>query len=272
MSVLTLTRELSRLRTAFRQQNQMDGTILDMIRQDPSRILNLAGKYPDPWQMDLTRHCSDRTLILASRQVGKSLVAGALALREALLHPGALVLLVSPSLRQSAELFNAKVMQLYSALGRPLAAESESAIRLELSNGSRIISLPASEATIRGFAAVSLLILDEAARIPDALYYSVRPMLAVSQGKLICLSTAYGRQGFFFTEWNEGGNDWQRVKVMATECNRISPAFLGEERTKLGPRLFSREYECEFSSADDAVFDFDSVRAAMTVGGEAPLF
>jgi hypothetical protein len=204
--------------------------------------------------------------------VGKSLTAGAIALREALLRSGSLVLLLSPSLRQSSELFRDKVMRLYGALGRPLAAHSESALRLELSNGSRIVSLPGTEATIRGFASVSLLVVDEAARVSDELYRAVRPMLAVSKGKLVCLSTAYAKQGFFFQEWTDGGPDWQRVKIMATECSRIDPEFLEEERRVLGPRYFDREYCCEFSTTDDAVFDFDSVKAAIVTAGEQPLF
>src|SRR5262249_26245751 len=102
---------------------------------------------------------------------------------------------------------------------------------------------------------------------------AVRPFLAVSKGKLVCLSSAYARQGFFFEAWeNDAPEAWRREKVMATECQRISPEFLDEERRVLGPRIFSREYECEFCSADDAVFDYDSVQAAMTSGGEAPLF
>jgi hypothetical protein len=47
---------------------------------------------------------------------------------------------------------------------------------------------------------VALMICDEAARIEDPLYYSVQPMLAVSQSRLIALSTPFGRRGWFFHE------------------------------------------------------------------------
>ena len=40
----------------------------------------------------------------------------------------------------------------------------------------------ATEGTIRGYSGVSLLIIDEAAWVPDDHYASVRPMLAVSGG------------------------------------------------------------------------------------------
>jgi hypothetical protein len=204
--------------------------------------------------------------------VGKSLVAGALALREALLSPGSLVLILSRVQRQSKELFQDKLMHLYNALGRPLPAQNETALQLKLANGSRVAAVPGSEATIRGFSNVALLVIDEAARVPDELYRAVRPMLAVSGGRLVCLSSAWARSGFFFEAWTEGGPEWERVQVTAAECSRIRPEFLDEERRVLGARIYQREYECVFSATDDAVFAYDSVLAAMVAGGEPPLF
>jgi hypothetical protein len=59
---------------------------------DPTRLLKHAGLPPDPWQADLLRTSRTRTLLLCSRQAGKSTVAAALALQAALLEPPALVL------------------------------------------------------------------------------------------------------------------------------------------------------------------------------------
>src|SRR5262249_41630532 len=168
--------------------------------------------------------------------------------------------------------FRDKVLRLYGALGRPLQAERESALQLELAHGSRIVSLPGAEANIRGFASVAAVFIDEAARVSTELYNAVRPMLSVSKGAIVLLSTAYAEQGFFYTEW-VGDAPWHRVMVKGTDCSRIGADFLAEERAALGPRIFSREYECVFCSADDAAFDYDSVKAAMACGtGECPLF
>src|SRR5262245_65441618 len=127
---------------------------------------------PDPWQTSLLRCGSPRLrlLMLASRQVGKSQTAAALALRAALLEPPGLVLLLSPTLRQSGELFRDKVLRLYNALGRPVPTTQESALQMTLANGSRIISLPGDEQTIRGYSGVALLVVDDAARVGGGLY------------------------------------------------------------------------------------------------------
>jgi hypothetical protein len=161
-----------------------DLTALDRLKAQPNSVMAAAGMPPDPWQERVLTTDAAQMLLLCGRQMGKSSVSAALALSSALLVPGSPVLLLSPSDRQSAELFR-KVVALYDACGRPVPSSSRTARRLELSNGSRVVSLPGTERTVRGFSEVSLLVIDEAARVDDALYYAVRPMLAVSGGKLL---------------------------------------------------------------------------------------
>jgi hypothetical protein len=230
---------------------------------DPARLMLACGLEPDPWQAALLRSTSPRHLLLCTRQAGKSTTTAALALWEALYHPPALVLLLSPSLRQSGELFK-KVLDCYRALSEPVPMRAESALRLELENGSRIIALPATEETIRGYSGVRLLVVDEASRVDDALYYGIRPMLAVSGGRLVCLTTPFGKRGFFFSAWNDDGPDWQRTKITAYDCPRISPQFLEEERRSMPEAWFKAEYLCEFTETLDQVFSYDVLMSAMS--------
>ena len=158
---------------------------------DPARLMQACGLPPDPWQRDVLRSAAPRQLLLCCRQSGKSSTCACLALHRALYEPGALILLLSPSLRQSQELFR-KVQSAYRVLGHPTPLQTESALRFEMGNGSRIIALPGTEPTVRGYSGVDLLVIDEASRVLDELYYSVRPMLAVSGGALVALSTPFG--------------------------------------------------------------------------------
>jgi hypothetical protein len=239
---------------------------------DPAHLLGDAGLSPDDWQADLIRGHSERVLLNCSRQSGKSTVAAALALQAAMLEYPALVLLLSPTLRQSAELF-LKVMTLYQSLSRPVpsARPRDSALKLELVNGSRILSLPSGEATVRGFSGVRLLIVDEAARVPDDLYRAVRPMLAVSGGRLLALSTPFGRRGWFYEEWTAGADTWHRVKITADQCPRIAKEFLDEERLAIGDRWWRQEYFCSFEELVGAVFRAEDIEAAFANDLE-PLF
>jgi hypothetical protein len=130
-----------------------------------------------------------------------------------------------------------------------------------LVNGSRLIALPENEKTIRGFSGAALLVIDEAARVSDALYYSVRPMLSVSKGRLVALSTPAGKRGWFWEEW-DSARRWERVRVTADRCPRHTPEFLAEEREAMGERWYRQEYECSFEDVVDAVFSDSDIAAA----------
>jgi hypothetical protein len=261
-STRALLRKVAKLEIRAGQRQLVEHAVLAVLRADPAALMVRAGMTPDPWQGDVLRCAAPRLLLLCSRQSGKSSVAAALALRTALLRPASPVLLLSPSLRQSGELFR-KVMDLFAALGRPMGVTAESALRLELANGSRIVSLPGDEKNIRCFSGVALLVIDEAARVPDPLYFAVRPMLAVSGGRLAALSTPFGNRGWFHDAWHSEG-DWQRVRVTAEECARISKEFLAEEQRALGERWFRQEYLCSFEDTIDAVFSWEDIQAALS--------
>ena len=210
-------------------------------------------------------------LLLCSRQAGKSQTAAALPPKAALLEPRSLVLLLSPTLRQSGELFRAKLLPLYDALGRPVPpARKPTQLTLELANGSRVVSLPENEEGIRCYSAVRLLVLDEASRVSGDLFRAVRPMLAVSGGRFVALSTPFGKQGWFFEEWS-GTRAWERVRITADQCPRITAEFLEEEQTVLGERWWRQEYFCSFEEVIDAVFSQADIEAALT-GDVRPLF
>ncbi len=237
---------------------------IDRERSDAVLMAQRAGIVPDGWQSDLLRSDARQMILNCSRQSGKSTISAVLAVHEAIYAPGSLTLLLAPSLRQSQELFR-KVKDILVALQSPYTPQiaEESALRLELSNGSRIVSLPGSEATVRGFSSVALLIVDEAAVCEDALFYSIKPMLAVSNGRVVLLSTPRGKRGFFYDVWTNGGPDWHRTRITAEECPRISAEWLENERKTIPDFWFRQEFLCEFTETLDSVFSHDDIEASL---------
>jgi hypothetical protein len=233
------------------------------IPADRVEFAEELGIVPDLWQERLLRSDSGRILLNCCRQSGKSTMSALLALHRALYYPGSLALILAPAERQAKETF-AKAAAFYRTLGHPVPADSDRKTGMELSNGSRIEALPgSSERTIRGFSGVDLLVVDEAARVADELVFAVRPMLAVSRGRMLMLTTPYGKRGVFFEEWT-GGEGWERYEVPASECPRIRPEFLEEERASLPRRIYRQEYECSFEETDDQVFSYEDVAGAMS--------
>jgi hypothetical protein len=236
---------------------------------DPPLFMSRCGLDADPWQARMLRSTSPQALLLCSRQAGKSTSTAALAIHTALYDPGSLTLLFAPSMRQSQELFR-KVSEFYSTID-PMPLEQESMSRLELPNGSRVVSLPATPESIRGYSAPKLIIVDEAAFVEDGLYQAVRPMLAVSNGRLIGMSSAHGKRGWFYQAWTDGGPHWERIMVTAYDCPRITSEFLERERAAMPDAQFRQEYLCEFVDTNDAVFPSDLIRSALAPD-VAPLF
>jgi hypothetical protein len=248
-------------------------TLRTRIPSSPVELARAGGiEDLDPWQEDALRSEALQLLFNVSRQGGKSTVSGLLSTDTALRVPGSLTLILAPSERQAKETF-AKAAHFYIAsgtAGQTIPADSYRKLGMQLANDSRIEALPGTEKTIRGFSAVDLLIVEEAARVADELYYAVRPMLAVSGGRLMMLSTPWGKRGVFFEEWTSG-EGWERYEVPATQIPRIPASFLEEERRALPSWIYRQEYECSFEETEDQVFSHELVSAAITDEVE-PLF
>ena len=234
---------------------------------DPVDFALRLGFTPDPIQQDLLRCLGRRVLLNCSRQWGKSTITAIRALWHAVTHPAAMTVIVAPSARQSGELLM-KIEPYVSALGWQPRGDGLNENSLMLPNGSRIVALPQMPTTIRGVSAVSFLVIDEAAQVSEDMYRAVRPMLATTGGDLWMLSTPFGKRGFFYESWTNGGHQWHRVIAPATECPRISKEFLDEERAACGDDYIRQEYLCEFIDSVAGMFDRDAIEEAFTADVE----
>lgn len=211
-----------------------------------------VGFEPDGPQRRLLSSGSRKILVNCTRQWGKSTTVALMALHQCFSAPGSLVLMVSPSERQSSELLR-KVVPFVQALGvKPKVMGS---LSVEFRNGSRIVALPGAEGTILGFSAVSLLIEDESSKVSDALYFSTRPMLAVSGGRHVLMATPFGKRGHFWELCDRRPEGWEYHEVRAEDCQRIPRDFLAEERAQMPDFWYRQSYCCEFVGTTSSWFD-----------------
>ncbi len=223
-------------------------------------------KFPaDPKQQEVLATTNGRVIVCCTRQWGKSTTGAIKALHHAATNPASLVLLASRTRRQTGELLE-KVISFARILDIPIRRAPRHPDSLLLPNQSRIIALPGNSESLRGFSAVSLLIIDEAAFVPDDLYFALRPMLATTNGAIWLLSTPRGRRGVFYDEWTSQGDTWAKFSVTALDCPRISAQFLDEERRLHGPAFYKREYLCDFGDSGHSCFEIDALDAASDEG------
>jgi hypothetical protein len=204
-----------------------------------------------------------RLILCCTRQWGKSTVTAAKAVYHAYTRPKSLTLIISPSERQSRE-FLRRAKQFVEMLDIRPRSDGDNRISVQLPNGSRIVGVPGKEAHVRGFSAVSLLIIDEAAWVTEEQYDAVLPMLATTDGDIWMMSTPWGQRGFFWHEWTKGGPEWFKISVKATECARIKKNFLDYQRGRMSEAVFRREYLCEFMGTGHSVFRREDFELAVT--------
>lgn len=210
-----------------------------------------------------------RVIINCHRQWGKSTISSLLCFWRALFYERSLCLLVAPSLRQSSENFRKIADALETITPKP-ELDEENKLTLKFSNGSRIISLPGSQKTVRGFTAPDLIIIDEDAQADDDLFGALLPMLTNSpNGRLVLASTPWGTRGHFYKIWTEGGSEWLKIRVIAEENPRVRPEVLEEARKSPNGMLWYRQEYCgEFITDEFSLFDAERIKKAISTDFE----
>ncbi|MCP4309146.1 MAG: hypothetical protein GY788_30585 [bacterium] len=227
----------------------------------------------DTWQAkQVSAPAGARVICLVHRQAGKT-TAGSIAVGHTMLHrsPGSTSLALAPTQKQSAE-FVRHLRQHVLKAGAKLAVDNTFGI--ELDNGSRCLALPGQDdAGIRGLTVAGDLIIDEAARVDDRLYDAARPMLIrhAATARLMLLSTAWAKAGFFWRVWSEGDpTDWLKIEATIDQCRHIAAEDIEAERRAMPAAVFAREYLNEFDSLESRFFDLDGIAAAFGEAGPTP--
>ena len=234
---------------------------------DTGLLRDKAGNicYLDDNQKKILDPKNKRVIINCHRQWGKSTISSLLCFHRSLFYEKSLCLLVAPSLRQSSENFR-KIADALENITPPPELVEDTKLTLKFGNGSRIISLPGSQKTVRGFTAPDLIIIDEDAQAEDELFGALLPMLTNSpDGRLILASTPWGVRGHFYKIWQEGGPEWLKIRVIASENPRVRPEVLEEaQKSPNGAMWYRQEYCGEFISDEFSLFDEDRIKKAMS--------
>ena len=219
----------------------------------------------DKWQTKVLTQ-KGNICLRSGRQVGKSTVISIKAAEYAVNNKKKVVLVVAAVERQAYHLFEMTLNYLtdhyksHIKMGKSRPTKS----KIQLKNGSIIMCLPTgvSGLGIRGYT-IDLLIADEAAFIPEEVWTAVTPMLSVTKGDIILLSTPHGKEGFYYSCFQNEA--YASFHVSSEECGRIDEKFLKREKDRMTKVQYAQEYLGEFVDELMQFFSTDIIRNAMTL-------
>lgn len=225
----------------------------------------------DEWQEKVLETSGD-IVLRSGRQVGKSTIISIKASQYAVQNPNKTILIVASVERQAYLLFEKVLNYMYDKYPKwiGLGKEKPTKHKITLRNGSVIWCLPTgmSGAGIRGYT-VDLLIADEAAFIPQDVWAAITPMLAVTKGIKILLSTPHGKEGYFFDCFNDPS--FTSFHISSEECGRVSKEFLKREKMRLTKCQYAQEYLGEFVDELRQFFPSELIRKAMSLQRGYPI-
>ena len=236
-------------------------TIIAKAKQRKRNAVDFArsiGFEPDEWQADLLMSEAPCVQVNCSRQSGKTSTTGILAAHGALAVDGLQTVILAPGMRQGSILMQ-KIKWAMRRADWPVKPRINNEFEVRLENDSGLLVLPGSEETSRGVSGIDRLIVEEASRVEDELYFAMLPILATRpKAREFQLSTPFGTRGFFY-ERNKlirGGKAprWQYFEVPADKCPRITQEFLDDARARMGDWWFQQEFFCRFMDAIDSAF------------------
>lgn len=247
------------------------------LRSNPSEFvkellndpLTKGEKKPYPYQKKFIDDDSDRKVVVAGRQTGKTTMMAWMALHEFTMFSNRRILLVAPTKRQAKNFMR----KLKAEISHWLRNEDEygleqvQKLRIEGTNGSWIKAVPALEETIRGLT-IDSAFMDEAAFINREIFTSVvSPMLATTNGQFVLGSTAWGKEGYLFNKF-EKDDYWYSQRVASMENPEISSRQVDEWRRDMTTMEFEREVLGRFSEKENAFFKNSDIVRCLEWNGE----
>ena len=215
-----------------------------------------------PWQTQVINELKNSWkgyihVVKSKRQCGKSVMLQTVLLQTAIEHAKTTSILLSPTLEQARKIFNA-----CKAVIQPTKLyfkHNDVQLFLKLRNGSEILFKSAEQKVgLRGYTVTGIYCIDEAAYIPDDIFYETLAWVNVSQAPIIICSTPNHKTGWFYKYYTmgfENGNkifsyDWSSFDTSAL----LPDETLEQYRKELPASKFKTEFLGEFLDNEGGVF------------------
>ncbi len=222
----------------------------------------------DDWQRAVLS-AKGNLAIRSGRQTGKSTVIAALVGQYAKKNKNKTIMVIASTERQAYLLFEKIFDYVYTNYKSYLlkGRQNQTKSKLKLKNKTVIYCLPTGldARGIRGYT-VDLLIADEAAFIPRAVFDALTPSISTrtsSGARIILLSTPFGRENYFYECFDN--DTFTKFHISSEECPRQDKAFLAAEKKRMSKIAYAQEYLGEFADGQMQWFKDNLIKDCQTL-------
>ena len=197
---------------------------------------------------------------IAARRTGKSYAAAILAFAK-LLEPGQQVMVVAPNFSLSSIIWD-YVTDLIKQLEIEVERFNQKDKVVRLINGSVFRLLSANNRDSLVGRAANLLIVDEAAIIPNDEYFTrdLRPALSTyNDSRCLWISTPRGKGNYLYSYYLRGQDaeysEWGSCIHTWRSNPLLSENDIEEAKRSVSRALFAQEYECEWTTTETQIYE-----------------
>lgn len=188
-------------------------------------------------------------------------------------HPGSRVLVVSVT-EDQAELMLARILDWLPPGVVAKGKNKPTKHKVVLNNKSWVMTKAAGStgAGMRGLT-VDVVIVDEAAHVPEIVFSVLSPMLLTTGGRMWLLSTPNAMEGYFFKCYTDPAMGFVTFHVNSEEVaeGRAEPlrsimlAHLEREKVRMSALEYAQQYLAQFQEELSQLFSDDLIKSCMTL-------
>jgi hypothetical protein len=256
-------------------QNEIVEEIIKCRSQDTTQSIIYPGHLTlDDWQKEILT-ASGNLCINCGRQVGKSTIVSIKASEYIIHNPKKSVLIISVTEDQAEMMIQKILLYLYDNY-KPFVSRGNkrpTKHQIQLNNGSSVKCKAVGQAGIGVLGlTIDILIADEAAYMPEAIWQSVTPMLLTTGGSIWLISTPNAQEGYFYETYTNPSMHFKTFHINSEEVAKLRPEpqssimleYLRREKARMTELQYAQQYLAQFLEELQQLFPDSLINSCQT--------
>ena len=229
----------------------------------------------DQWQEDVLK-AEGNLCICSGRQVGKSQIVAIKAAEYIANNPNKNVLIISITEDQAEMMIQKILIYLFDNYKDQIAKGKNKPTKhlVSLKNGSQVKCKAVGQYGLGVLGmTIDVLIPDEAAYMPEAIWQSVTPMLLTTGGQIWLLSTPNAKQGYFYSAYTDPTMGFQTFHINSEEVANLRPEpartimlnYLKREKARMTELQYAQQYLAQFLEELQQLFPDSLIKASQSL-------